>query len=39
METQVTSKAQQFISLEDRYGAHNYHPLPVLLSRGEGVHV
>lgn len=27
----------QAISLEDRYGAHNYHPLPVVLSRGEGV--
>lgn len=28
-----------FIDLEDRYGAHNYHPLPVVLSRGKGVHV
>lgn len=28
-----------FIQLEDRYGAHNYHPLPVVLSRGEGVFV
>ena len=27
------------IDLEDRYGAHNYHPLPVVLERGEGVHV
>ncbi|MDI9258499.1 ornithine--oxo-acid transaminase [Flavobacterium sedimenticola] len=27
------------IALEDRYGAHNYHPLPVVLSRGEGVYV
>lgn len=27
------------MQLEDRYGAHNYHPLPVVLSRGEGVHV
>ena len=25
--------------LEDTYGAHNYHPLPVVLYRGEGVHV
>ena len=25
------------IALEDKYGAHNYHPLPVVLSRGEGV--
>ncbi|AKJ27705.1 ornithine--oxo-acid transaminase [Caldimonas brevitalea] len=27
------------IALEDRYGAHNYHPLPVVLVRGEGVHL
>lgn len=32
----ITS-SQQAISLEDQYGAHNYHPLPVVLSRGEGV--
>ncbi|RNC87117.1 MAG: ornithine--oxo-acid transaminase [Winogradskyella sp.] len=34
---QLTS--QDAIHLEDKYGAHNYHPLPVVLSRGEGVHV
>ena len=27
------------MQLEDKYGAHNYHPLPVVLSRGEGVHL
>ena len=27
------------IKLEDKYGAHNYHPLPVVLSKGEGVYV
>jgi ornithine--oxo-acid transaminase len=27
------------IALEDKYGAHNYHPLPVVLSQGEGVYV
>lgn len=27
------------IALEDKYGAHNYHPLPVVLEKGEGVHV
>ena len=32
---QLTS--QQAIDLETRYGAHNYHPLPVVLERGEGV--
>jgi ornithine--oxo-acid transaminase len=34
---QLTS--QQAIDLENKYGAHNYHPLPVVLSKGEGVHV
>jgi ornithine--oxo-acid transaminase len=29
----------QAIELEDQYGAHNYHPLPVVLSKGEGVYV
>lgn len=28
-----------FIQLEEQYGAHNYHPLPVILSKGQGVHV
>jgi len=31
--------AEKAIALEDKYGAHNYHPLPVVLSRGEGVYV
>lgn len=34
---QLTS--QQAIDLENKYGAHNYHPLPVVLSKGEGVFV
>jgi len=34
---QLTS--QQAIELENKYGAHNYHPLPVVLTRGEGVYV
>ncbi|PWH82655.1 ornithine--oxo-acid transaminase [Algibacter marinivivus] len=34
---QLTS--QQAIDLENKYGAHNYHPLPVVLNRGEGVFV
>ncbi|WP_435139864.1 ornithine--oxo-acid transaminase [Formosa sp. A9] len=34
---QLTS--QQAINLEHEYGAHNYHPLPVVLSKGEGVYV
>jgi ornithine--oxo-acid transaminase len=31
--------SQEAMHLEDRYGAHNYHPLPVVLSRGEGVYM
>ncbi len=34
MKEKITS--QMAIELEDKYGAHNYHPLPVVLSRGEG---
>ncbi|SMO80704.1 ornithine--oxo-acid transaminase [Fodinibius sediminis] len=30
---------EEAISLEDQFGAHNYHPLPVVLSKGRGVHV
>lgn len=31
--------SQELIALEDKHGAHNYHPLPVVLSKGEGVFV
>jgi ornithine--oxo-acid transaminase len=31
--------SQEIIALEDKHGAHNYHPLPVVLARGEGVYV
>ena len=34
-----TISSQEAIALEDKHGAHNYHPLPVVLSRGEGVYV
>jgi ornithine--oxo-acid transaminase len=34
-----THKSADFIALEDKYGAHNYHPLPVVLNRGEGIFV
>src|SRR6187455_265989 len=33
----LSANTQQYIDLEEKYGAHNYHPLPVVLSRGEGV--
>lgn len=37
--TATSSRAAQLMQLEDQYGAHNYHPLPVVLNRGEGVHL
>jgi ornithine--oxo-acid transaminase len=39
MTTLETTNASAFINLENKYGAHNYHPLPVVLARGEGVYV
>ena len=36
---QLSSKAKVLIDLEEKYGAHNYHPLPVVLSRGERCYV
>ncbi len=36
-ETMLSS--QELMQLENRYGAHNYHPLPVVLSRGQGVYL
>jgi len=37
--TQFVSHAERLMALEDQYGAHNYHPLPVVLARGKGVHL
>lgn len=37
--TDTITTSQQAILLEDQYGAHNYHPLPVVLCKGEGVMV
>lgn len=39
METVDKLSSQELIGLEDKYGAHNYHPLPVVLEKGEGVYV
>lgn len=33
----LSDKTQYYLDLENQYGAHNYHPLPVVLERGEGV--
>jgi ornithine--oxo-acid transaminase len=35
----ASAATQQFIEQEEKYGAHNYHPLPVVLKKGKGVHV
>lgn len=35
----VTEQTNYYLSLEEKYGAHNYHPLPVVLNKGEGVFV
>ncbi len=35
----TTTLTQQYLEREERFGAHNYHPLPVVLNRGEGVFV
>lgn len=37
--TNISANTQQYLNLEDKYGAHNYHPLPVVLKKGSGVHV
>ncbi|MEQ9468910.1 MAG: ornithine--oxo-acid transaminase [Ekhidna sp.] len=34
-----TLTSEDLIKLEDKHGAHNYHPLPVVLAKGDGVHV
>ena len=33
------TKSEQFMEMEAKYGAHNYHPLPVVLAKGEGAFV
>jgi ornithine--oxo-acid transaminase len=38
-DTSLSPKASAMIAKENQYGAHNYHPLPVVLARGEGVFV
>jgi ornithine--oxo-acid transaminase len=35
----ITDRTREFINLEERHGAHNYHPLPVVLEKGKGVHL
>ena len=35
----MINSSKRAINLENKYGAHNYHPLPVVLSKGEGIYV
>jgi ornithine--oxo-acid transaminase len=37
--TSLTDLTRTYLELEERHGAHNYHPLPVVLNRGAGVFV
>jgi ornithine--oxo-acid transaminase len=37
--TSPTTRAAELMQLEDQYGAHNYHPLPVVLERGQGAYL
>jgi ornithine--oxo-acid transaminase len=39
MKVEDVKSSQQAIALEDQHGAHNYHPLPAVLKKGEGVYV
>ncbi|HQE12246.1 MAG TPA: aminotransferase class III-fold pyridoxal phosphate-dependent enzyme, partial [Flavipsychrobacter sp.] len=36
---ELSHKTLEFIEREERFGAHNYHPLPVVIAKGQGVHV
>jgi ornithine--oxo-acid transaminase len=35
----ILSPAQRAMHLEEQYGAHNYHPMPVVIERGQGVYL
>lgn len=39
MQMNILTSSDTFIAQEDKYGAHNYHPLPVVLKKGKGVYV
>jgi ornithine--oxo-acid transaminase len=39
MVSTLSDKTKHFLDLEEQFGAHNYHPLPVVLNKGEGVYV
>ncbi len=35
----ISPKQAQYLALEEKYGAHNYHPIPVVLNKGEGIYL
>src|SRR3954463_9763081 len=35
----ISTRSKELMELEEKYGAHNYHPIPVVLEKGEGVFV
>ena len=37
--SKISVNTSSAIDVENKYGAHNYHPLPVVLSKGEGINV
>ena len=39
MESTIQQKSQYHLDLEAQYGAHDYHPLPVVLAKGDGVYL
>ena len=39
MQAQDFKNTSYYVALEEKYGAHNYHPLPVVIERGEGVYL
>src|SRR3982751_625489 len=39
MQSITADKTQFYLELEEKYSAHNYHPLPVVIEKGEGVFV
>ena len=39
MQAQDLKNTSYYIALEEKYGAHNYHPLPVVIARGQGVYL
>ena len=39
MESTIQKNSQYHLDLEKKYGAHDYHPLPVVLAKGEGVYL